>query len=401
MSTPIDNSSLTPSESANESRIVVRQAALSDREALWEFMKLAYDEERPGAVQYKIPVRWNWQFVENPFVKEQGGKLPIWIAVRRGEILGQMCAMPMQITIGGQTYNGAWGCDFIVLKKARGHGIGWRLNKAYCEHFQIAVHVTQAHETERIWKKIGQIAISPAVSIMWKIIRMNAGFVFRYLNNKTRSRPPLNRLFRIICRYFFLHHVIAFCANIWTRLQNAIRQPYGKCADCEITEVRGFDEEFSAFIDKASAGYDSIVKRNPEFLRWKYIDNPMVPYHSFLLKRNGEIKGYVVLRGPHRAELNIGIIADIFAARDDQESMKALVSHAIAFFGKRVNAIQVLVSIRGIANILRKQGFFRLRTYVSHFVCSDPALKEQLKGHTEDWFITFADHDQEQIRPVP
>ena len=126
--------------------IVIRQATLKDREAIWDFMRAAYEEDSPGVVQYKVPRRWNWQFADNPFVKdkEEGDLLPIWLACHGQEIAGQMCAMPMRITIGGRTYDGGWGCDFIVLKKYRGLGIGWRLNQAYCEHFQVVVHVTQA-----------------------------------------------------------------------------------------------------------------------------------------------------------------------------------------------------------------------------------------------------------------
>jgi len=380
--------------------ITIRQATLRDKDSIWDFIKIAYEEERPGAVQHKIPLRWNWQFADNPFVKEPDGKLPIWIAVKRDEIIGQMCAMPMRITIGDQTYDGAWGCDFIVLKNFRGHGIGWQLNKAMCDHFQVVVHVTQARGTEKIWERYGQIAISSIVSIMWKIIKLDDNFVFRYLNSKTKSRPPLNRLFRIMCRYFFLHHIIAFCANTLTSLQNINQRLFRKIKKAEITEINEFDTEFSSFIDTASAGYDSLVKRKSQFLRWKYIGNPIVPYHLFVLRRSGAIKGYIVLRKPHQVELNIGIIADILTARDDEESMEALVSHSMAFFGKSVNVIQVLVSFSRIANIFKKYGFITIKTYESHFVCSDPALKEKLKDHTQDWFITFADHDQEQVRPV-
>ena len=364
-------------------------------------MKIVYEEDAPGVVQYKIPLRWNWQFADNPFVKEKENddKLPIWIALHGDEIAGQICAMPMRITIGDRTYDGGWGCDFIVLKKFKGHGIGWRLNKAYCNHFQVVVHVTQAHATAKMWEKCGSIAVSP-VSIMWKIIKLNGNFVFRYLNSKTKSRPPLNRLFKVLCRYFFLHYVMAFGINMVTALQNAVRSLFRMSTKADIAEVTGFDSEFSAFIDTASAGYDALVRREPQFLRWKYIGNPVVPYHLFVLRRPGAIKGYIVLRRPHPAELNIGIIADIFTDRDDEESMEALVSHAIAFFGKSVNIIQVLVSFDRIAHTLKKYGFKTIKTYEPHFVCSDPALREKLKKHTKEWFITFADHDQEQIRPV-
>ena len=362
-------------------------------------MKIAYEEEEPGIVQYKIPLRWNWQFADNPFVNEKDGTLPIWIAIKGDEIAGQMCAMPMRMKIGDHTYDGGWGCDFIVLKKFRGEGIGWLLNKAYCDYFQVVVHITYANSTKKIWEKLESIPVSP-VSIMWNIVKLNNNFVFRYLNYRTESRPSLNRLITILCKYFFLHYFIAFCGNTLTAIANPIRMLSRKNTKAEITEINEFDEDFAAFIDTASTGYDSLVKREPQFLRWKYIGNPMMQYHLFVLRKNEDIKGYVVLRKPHPAELNIGIIADIFAARGDEESVEALVSHAIAFFGKSVNVIQVLVSLDFIVKILQKHGFITIKTSEPHFVCSDPALREKLKEHTKEWFVTYADHDQDQIVPI-
>ena len=381
--------------------IVIRQATLKDREAIWDFMRAAYEEDSPGVVQYKVPRRWNWQFADNPFVKdkEEGDLLPIWLACHGQEIAGQMCAMPMRITIGGRTYDGGWGCDFIVLKKYRGLGIGWRLNQAYCEHFQVVVHVTQALATAKMWERCGSVAVEP-VSILWKIVRLDGAFVFRYLNSKTKARPRWNRTFKALCRLLAAHRIASAGLNAAGAAGNALRALFRGERTADITEVVDLDEAFSAFVESASAGYDALVKREPRFLRWKYIANPVIPYHIFVLREDGETKGYVVLRRPHPAELSIGVIADIFTARDDDASMEALVSHAVAFFGKSVSVIQVLVSADSALRALRRAGFRTIKTYEPHFVCLDADLRERLRTHTRDWLITFADHDQDQIRPV-
>jgi GNAT superfamily N-acetyltransferase len=378
--------------------IVIRQATIEDREAIWAFMKAAYDEEAPGTARYKFPQRWIWQFADNPFVRERGKGLPIWLALVGGEIAGQMCAMPMRLKAGDRVLDGGWGCDFIVLKKYRGLGIGWRLNKAYCEHFQIVVHVTQALATEKMWERCGSLSASP-VRVMWRIFRLSPDFVFRYVAGKARSRPRLDSWFRRSCRVFYLHGLIAAVVNVGAFFRTCRLRPRAAGGE-SFEEVTSFDQDFADFIETASAGYDVLVKRDPKFLGWRYLSNPTLPYHVFVLRTGGAVKGYIVVRDPHPAELNMGVIADVFTARDDGVSMEALLARALAFFGRRVGVIQVLASSPCLAEVLRKNGFLTRKSYDPHFVCSDPVLRAWAEGHRGDWYITFADHDQDQIRPA-
>ena len=55
--------------------ICVRQAKISDKKKIWDFLKKAYAER----AKYKFPERWNWEYVNNPFW--EGKNLPIWIAL--------------------------------------------------------------------------------------------------------------------------------------------------------------------------------------------------------------------------------------------------------------------------------------------------------------------------------
>ena len=78
--------------------IEIRQATLSDKERIFDFLANAYQEMSC----YKYPERWEWEYQHNPFVKDQN--LPIWIAVENGEkIVGQICVMVEPLKIGTQT----------------------------------------------------------------------------------------------------------------------------------------------------------------------------------------------------------------------------------------------------------------------------------------------------------
>src|SRR3990172_11710019 len=105
------------------SAIIIRQATLKDKDALWEFIKNAYEGEEKGLSRFKFPKRWIWQFTENPFFKETGDKLPIWIALKDDRIVGQICFQPVEVKIGDKIYNASYGSDMIVSKDCRGGGI--------------------------------------------------------------------------------------------------------------------------------------------------------------------------------------------------------------------------------------------------------------------------------------
>ena len=74
--------------------IIIRQATIQDRDKIWSFLKLAYKKYS----RYKFPERWNWQYLNNPNWK--GKNLPIWLAIKDGEIIGQSNALFSKVKIG-------------------------------------------------------------------------------------------------------------------------------------------------------------------------------------------------------------------------------------------------------------------------------------------------------------
>lgn len=379
--------------------IVIRQATMADRESLWDFVKMSYGEEFPELGSLNYPVYWNWQFTDNPFVTKADGRLPIWIACAGNEIVGQIGSLPMTLHAGVETYNGGWGIDLIVNKKFRGFGLGRRLLKACSDYFQISVHVTMAQSTHKIWDKFGSVPVNP-VSVMWKPLLVEGDFIYRIIMRKTSTRPLLRKVTNLLCRYFFLHNVVTFVSNTMVRLLGGFKSSRRNDSKVEIAELLCFDIEFGEFIKRASLGYDVIVHRTVKFLSWKYMKNPTVKYRIFAARKEGTLTGYIVLRTPHPTELRIGIISDLFTASGDTESIEALVRHAITYFGKNVNVIESLVSHLFIKKTMKMLGFFTIRNYIPHFLCMQPTLRMQMMDHRSDWFLTYADHDLDQIHPI-
>lgn len=378
--------------------ITIRQATMRDRDAIWDFMRRSYGEETPELVPFKFPSRWNWQYADNPFVSEKDGLLPVWLAMDGERIAGHVGAFHMTLKAGEERLPGLWGCDLIVGKEYRGAGVGRLLLKAYSDYSPIAVHVSQARSTKRVWDKFGSVPLAP-VSVMWKPMAVTAAFVYRSFRRKTMYRPWAHRLCFFLCRVLFLNYLIALA---W-RAGEAVTRPFTRprrAGGVSVSEESSFGEEFDAFAREASLGYDVIAERSAAFVTWKYAANPFMKYRVVVARRNGRICGYAALRSPDPAELRIGLISDLFCARDDRETADALVREAIAFFGRGVDVIETLVSHDFARRSLRRLGFLSMWKTTPHFLSMDPGVRKRMMSHLSDWFLTYADHDLDQIHPL-
>jgi hypothetical protein len=147
--------------------------------------------------------------------------------------------------------------------------------------------------------------------------------------------------------------------------------------------------------------FSIIVKRDAKLLNWRVFANKQMDYHVFTSRQNGELRGYMVLRRPDPSELNMGTITDLYADKDDSDTIHDLVNHAISFFGKSVCAIQCLTSVANLATVLKHIGFRKMRQYQPLVYFSDRSLVKKFADFSHfDCCFSFIDHDADQIRPL-
>jgi hypothetical protein len=358
----------------------IKQATKDDIEYIWKFLDHAYGSGQEGSAQFKYPTRWKWQFLDNPFVIQTGSEIPIWLAIKNQEIIGQMCALPVRMKIGDQTYNGSWGCDFIVSPKSRGEGIGYKLTDKYYRNFQICVGISMAGSTRHIWGKFNPIPLR-SIYFYWFPIKLDKTFLNYLFSNKLR----------------LLHNVISKLGNILFSLKRKFNPLLRQEAKSSIQEIFEFGDEIDDFIERTYEDYGAIVKRESAFLNWRFITNKEFMYHIFISKSNGRIKGYVVVRKPHPAELNIGHIVDLYTEKNDIDTINDLILHSIRFFGNSVAAIKCTTSIENTERLLKKYGFLKFIKLKPLALVSDPAIREKVLMEKEYWFMTLADQDLDQI----
>jgi GNAT superfamily N-acetyltransferase len=376
---------------------IIRQASLDDKFEIFEFINLAYGD----LSRNKIPGRWNWQFFENPLVDKNGKKLPIFIAIKDGHIAGQLCAVLSQIKIGEEICQVAASCDLVVLPECRGEGIGQRLIQALAEYYKIYYTISCSGTTRRIFDRIehlGYYKFEP-IPTYRRLVKVNKDSVFYFIMLKTQKYLWLNRIAMIGCS-IGLDIVIYKTANLLIRIRDLFERKTKKEYSSEIREIERFGNDIDSLWKRTNHKFRVIVKRDQQFLNWRFSDNNHLNYRKFINRRDGETRGYIVVRMPDPTELDVGIIVDLYADPDDNETIKDLVRHAIEFFDKNVKVIECPINQKNFQRILLKLGFFKMEKTEPIFFCLDSRLRTKLEKWKNRWYITKADQDWDQLRPI-
>jgi hypothetical protein len=98
--------------------------------------------------------------------------------------------------------------------------------------------------------------------------------------------------------------------------------------------------------------------------------------------------------------LNIGKIVDLYASRDDQQTIEDLIRHAIQFFRNDVEVVECATSAKEYQKALSKFGFFKEETQVPMYHCEDSSLADKLETRRTECFFSKGDHDWDQFAPV-
>lgn len=376
--------------------LIIRQARLDDRHAIQEFIDNNYAQGAQKRAHYKNPDWWEWQYIKNPYKNERAEFLPIWLAIADGRIVGQVCAIPTKAKVGDSYYDLGWGCDFIVNKEFRGLGIGWKVHKAYAEQFQIAGGLSMSSSTRHILNKFPSVSLGP-VHVYFYPVKMKASLADGMILRKLKGRPNWHWLYETLYKYYRINYLASFSGNIFLSMRRLFRPLPKRDGTLCIQEISCFDREIDEFAERTSKAYGAIVKRESRFLNWKFVSGPRFIYRKFVIRKDKELRGYIVVRRPHEAEGNVAHIVDFYAAHDDAEAIRELMLFAIGLFGNSVSAIQCAASTICVQNVLRSLGFIRTETIHPLLLVLDATIRAEVKRTSDDWHLTLADQDLERI----
>ncbi len=353
----------------------IRQATLADKPALFDFIRLAY----PDRWQYKFPARWAWEFELNPFVR--GEYLPIWIALDGDRIVGQSCALVEPLVMHGQEHRVGWGVDFHVLPESRGQGVGTRLQQANNAGNDIFMSLSMAQSAARIKANLGLQPLPP-VPLFMKIVRHEPESVLRTLVERTKL--PGNVLRRTGVHRLGAHLLTA-------RAAHHAREWFTLPAGVEISPVERFGPETDALWARVSPKFAALIRRDAEYLNWKFVEQPHVEHQRVLARRAEQVCGYIIFRRAHPPERNAGLILDIFADPADVTSVQALLRFATQTLqAQGVTYILAASSVREFQRELLGLGFKQTKA-------STPMIRAEVAVPTEGWLLGKGDHDWDQF----
>lgn len=370
----------------------VRRAHLSDYPAIAAFIREAYEDLAP----FKAQNRWDWQFAKNPYIRFDDGTVPVWIAESGGKVVGQIAVQGGALQIDGVTHSAGWIVDVMVLPSHRGLGLGHKLYAAVAKDCPILVTLTMALATRRIAEKLGAVDLG-AAKLYSRCARFDGRTVRRYLQVRTAYHPRVRWLAGALCRYFFVHRILAGVGNLLVSVRDGMVRTPRRRAETAMVETHRFGPEIDVLWRRLSADFPVAFTRESKFLNWRFFECPQLKYRCFTALRDGSPVGYIVLRETESVELPVGVIVDLLASRVDRKTIEDLVAFALEFFGDKVAAVQCATSVPEFAEILQSFGFRSVRTERPNCVAADGLVRQRLEKSSADWFLSKADHDWDQI----
>ena len=153
-----------------------------------------------------------------------------------------------------------------------------------------------------------------------------------------------------------------------------------------------FDEEIDQLWTRLAPRFPVIVQRDATYLNWKFTQQPHMNYHKFVARREQAICGYVITRTGTPPEANVGIIADLFAAPDDEAVIRRMLVHSVEHLRREgMDGIIAASSVPEYVTHFFQQGFRRTRDVI-------PMFRSKTVAQMSDngWFMSMGDHDWDQ-----
>jgi GNAT superfamily N-acetyltransferase len=314
-------------------------------------------------------LRWQWQYAQNPSAPPGGP--PIWLAREGQTVIGQYATMPVTLAVRGREIDASWGMDVMVAPERRRRGLGDQL--------------------VRIWdRQVGAslgLGLSGSARGLFERLRWPGRYTVHAL-----TKPLSRRALRMPTWPVAVNRFVSYVSLPFIRLVARQRPLAG-----EVRSIRRFDDRFNDFWKRVRGDLGLGVRRDAPYLNWRYVQPPHVRYNVAVLERAGQVAGYVVYRHASEPRGRVTLLVDFLTDPDDEAGLMTL----LRWVDREARAadsdkIRAFVMHQGFRRLLRKSGYFRIRTAID-FVAKINAI-EVPAGYYDnpaDWHLTLGDSDQD------
>jgi GNAT superfamily N-acetyltransferase len=275
--------------------------------------------------------RYQWQYFDNPNTPEDGPV--IWMAREGGQLLGQMATMPLPMWWGDREVRASAGNDYFVRKTAQGRGIGIALSNRWADEDDVAL----------------ALGLTPSSYPLFKKLFTDVGPVPSYVKVLDSSAVAKRKLGSVLG---------AVAGPILSAGLALISRPPVTRVDTDVRLVGTFSDEYDELWTRARGSFTTCVRRDAEYLRWKFLACPFREYRVLEARRAGALTGYAVIREEGDASFKRGVIADLFCDTKDVATQEALIAAAVAECRRlRLVRVEVYCYNERIAASLKRHGF--------------------------------------------
>ncbi len=338
--------------------------------------------------------RWDWQYRANPGNPSDAPE--IWIA-REGEtVVGQYATMPVQMLVDQRRVAGSWGMDVMVAPRCQRQGLGEHLFRTWDEHVGASLGLGLSEASYRLFKKLDWPDVGPVPC--W----------VKPLTRRALARPGWPALANLVVSTIALPLVRALAAR--GERSASHRDPpretpraIGARHDegdrpARVRPIERFDDGFTRLWARVAPKLDLAVRRDAEYLNWKFFAPPHLQCSVVTLRRGADTAGYAVYRHVAEPRGRATLLVDFLVDPDDDTGFGEILAwidreaHAVGSDRIRCYAMHA-----GFGRVLRRRGYFRVRStleFVLKINAFEPAA--DLYRHTSRWHVTLGDSDQDR-----
>ncbi|NIM10358.1 MAG: GNAT family N-acetyltransferase [Candidatus Aminicenantes bacterium] len=298
----------------------------------------------------ELPSRWNPRTLENWYWKftdrNPAGHAFVWVAEHQDHLVGHFAAVPYKLKLFDEVVTASHTIGALVDKKFQNRGL---------------------------LKFVGE-------KLMEDLEKNNIPYTWGFPNRLA------HKFENVVLKY---NDLVNF--DLWKIEKAALKKNPPNPGIRPVTE---FDNAFDELWDTCSPDYEIAVVRNKIYLNWRYLQRPDWKYFPFALYDGDALKGYVVLKLYKEEETLRGHIIDIFARRDDEQTLSGLIDHSLNFFiDEGVDEITVLIwGSPLVEKLFIDRGFFKetidrpliLRINLDH------KYKDKILDNSH-WYFTMGD----------
>jgi hypothetical protein len=315
-------------------------------------------------------LRWDWQYRRNPAARR--GEPLIWVAREGGAVIGQYAAMPVIAHVEGREVEAAWGMDVMVAPERQRQGLGEQLFRTWDRNVGAALGLGLTESSLGLFHKLRWPDLGSVPSLA------------KPLSRRALRRPSWSQ---------GLNKLISALTYPWVRL---VARP--RPVTEEIRAIKQFDERFTELWKRIGGRFSFAVRRDANYLNWKYVQPPHVRYHIAALVRGDRADGYIVYRHVREPLGRTTRLVDLFADPSDDAGVLAL----LRWLDREARAndsdrIRTYLTHGAFRKLLKKSGYYQTKSSVQLVAKINAHEVPRAFYAPEAWHVTLGDADLDTV----